>query len=118
MTLTRYRRLRNFVCENFSPTTQALVDKALSYASERMQGYMRYDGTPLLDHDVAVGEIVVREIGLGRNSLIAAILHDVMRICNVEHPEQVEQLSAEIRQEFGEEVLGIIVGLCKYRTSD
>ena len=113
MTLTRYRRLRNFVCENFSPTTQALVDKALSYASERMQGYMRYDGTPLLDHDVAVGEIVVREIGLGRNSLIAAILHDVMRICNVEHPEQVEQLSAEIRQEFGEEVLGIIVGLCK-----
>ncbi|MBO5217333.1 MAG: bifunctional (p)ppGpp synthetase/guanosine-3',5'-bis(diphosphate) 3'-pyrophosphohydrolase [Alistipes sp.] len=113
MTLTRYGRLRNFVSENFSPTTQALVDKALSYASERMQGYMRYDGTPLLDHDVAVGEIVVREIGLGRNSLIAAILHDVMRICNVEHPEQVEQLSAEIRQEFGEEVLGIIVGLCK-----
>ncbi|MDO5496419.1 MAG: RelA/SpoT family protein [Alistipes sp.] len=113
MTLTRYGRLRNFVSENFSPTTQALVDKALSYASGRMQGYMRYDGTPLLDHDVAVGEIVVREIGLGRNSLIAAILHDVMRICNVEHPEQVEQLSAEIRQEFGEEVLGIIVGLCK-----
>ncbi len=113
MTLTRYGRLRNFVSETFSPTTQALVDKALSYASERMQGYMRYDGTPLLDHDVAVGEIVVREIGLGRNSLIAAILHDVMRICNVEHPEQVEQLSAEIRQEFGEEVLGIIVGLCK-----
>ena len=113
MTLTRYGKLHNFVQENFSATTQALVDKALSYASERMQGYMRYDGTPLLDHDVAVGEIVVREIGLGRNSLIAAILHDVMRICNAEHPEQVEQLSAEIRQEFGEEVLGIIVGLCK-----
>lgn len=113
MTLTRYGKLRNFVAETFSPTTQALVDKALHYASERMQGYMRYDGTPLLDHDVAVGEIVVREIGLGRNSLIAAILHDVMRICNVEHPEQVEELSAEIRQEFGAEVLGIIVGLCK-----
>ena len=113
MTLTRYGRLRNYVSENFSPTTQALVDKALHYAAERMEGYLRYDGTPLLDHDVEVGMIVVKEIGLGRNSLIAAILHDVMRICSAEQPDRVEALSAEIREIFGDEVLGIIVGLCK-----
>jgi GTP pyrophosphokinase len=90
-----------------------LVEKALSFAAERMEGYLRYDGSPMLDHDVAVAEIVAREIGLGRNSTVAAILHDVLRIANAEHPERVEALSREIHKEFGDQVLGIIVGLCK-----
>ena len=81
--------------------------------TKRMQGYARYDGTPLLDHDVAVAEIATREIGLGRNSTVAAILHDVLRIANKEQPEMVDPISREIRERFGEPVLGIIVGLCK-----
>ena len=111
--LKKYGSLRNYVAANFSTTTQECVDKALIFAEERMREYLRYDGTPLFDHDVAVAEIVAKEIGLGRNSTVAAILHDVMRIANKEHPEQVEALSRTIREEFGEPVLGIIVGLCK-----
>ena len=110
---TRYKSLCRYTQETFSQTTCDLVDKALIFASERMEGYLRYDGTPLLDHDVAVAEIVSREIGLGRNSTVAAILHDVLRIANKEHPETVEALSRTIREEFGDQVLGIIVGLCK-----
>ena len=109
----RYGALRTYVASTFSPTTQEYVDKALIFAEERMREYLRYDGTPLLDHDVAVAEIVAKEIGLGRNSTVAAILHDVMRITSKEHPEQVESLSRLIREQFGEPVLGIIVGLCK-----
>ena len=111
--LKRYGSLRNFVSKSFSSTTQELVDKALMFASEQMQGYMRYDGVPMLDHDVAVAEIVAREIGLGRNSIIASILHDVVRIANKECPEKVDALYVAIRESFGEEVLGIIVGLYK-----
>ncbi len=110
---SRYESLCQFTQETFSQTTCSLVEKALHFAAERMEGYSRYDGTPLLDHDVAVAEIVAREIGLGRNSTIASILHDVLRIANKEHPETVDSLSHEIRQEFGDQVLGIIVGLCK-----
>ena len=110
---SRYESLCKFTQETFSQTTCSLVEKALHFAAERMEGYSRYDGTPLLDHDVAVAEIVAREIGLGRNSTIASILHDVLRIANKEHPETVDSLSHEIRQEFGDQVLGIIVGLCK-----
>lgn len=110
---SRYESLCKFTQETFSQTTCSLVEKALHFAAERMEGYSRYDGTPLLDHDVAVAEIVAREIGLGRNSTIASILHDVLRIANKEHPEMVDSLSHEIRQEFGDQVLGIIVGLCK-----
>ena len=110
---TRYKSLCRYTQETFSQTTCDLVDKALTFAAERMEGYMRYDGTPLLDHDVAVAEIVSREIGLGRNSTVAAILHDVLRIANKEHPQTVDSLSRTIREEFGDQVLGIIVGLCK-----
>ena len=111
--LKRYGALRNFVRDTFSTTTQELVDKALQFAAEQMLGYMRYDGVPMLDHDVAVAEIVAKEIGLGRNSTVASILHDVMRIASKERPESVDELSITIRKEFGQEVLGIIVGLCK-----
>jgi GTP pyrophosphokinase len=111
--LQKYGSLSRFIAESYSPTTQELVDKALLYAHTQMQGYARYDGTPLLDHDVAVAEIVARELGLGRNSTVAAILHDIIRIANKERPESVEPLSREIREQFGEPVLGIIVGLCK-----
>ena len=111
--LQKYNSLRRYLAENYSVTTQQCVDKALLYAAERMNGYMRYNGTPLLDHDVAVAEIATREIGLGRNSTVAAILHDVLRIANKERPEEVDALSREIREQFGAPVLGIIVGLCK-----
>ncbi|MBR5844673.1 MAG: bifunctional (p)ppGpp synthetase/guanosine-3',5'-bis(diphosphate) 3'-pyrophosphohydrolase [Rikenellaceae bacterium] len=111
--LTRYASLRNYVARTFSPATQEAVDRAILFAAERMQGYGRYDGTPMLDHDVAVGEIVAREIGLGRNSTVAAILHDLMRIAVKEHPETVDELTRTVREQFGEPVLGIIVGLCK-----
>ena len=111
--LQKYNSLRRYLAENYSVTTQQCVDKALLYAAERMNGYMRYNGTPLLDHDVAVAEIATREIGLGRNSTVAAILHDVLRIASKERPEEVDALSREIREQFGAPVLGIIVGLCK-----
>ena len=111
--LQKYNSLRRYLAENYSPETQQCVDRALLYAAERMGGYMRYNGTPLLDHDVAVAEIATREIGLGRNSTVAAILHDVLRIASKERPEEVDALSREIREEFGAPVLGIIVGLCK-----
>lgn len=111
--LTRYQSFREFVARTFSVTTQQAVDKALVFAAEKMEQYSRYNGRPLLDHDVAVGEIVAREIGLGRNSTVAAILHDVMRIAVKEQPDKVDELTRTVKAEFGEQVLGIIVGLCK-----
>ncbi len=111
--MERYKEFGELIASQFSTETQQMVDHALAFAEESMRQYRRYDGTPMLDHDVAVARIVVEEIGLGRNSAIASILHDVMRITNREHPEQVSELSSTIRRHYGDEVLGIIVGLCK-----
>ena len=108
----RYSKLRNAVANQFSTTTQGLVDKALQFAEERMGGLTRYDGKPMLDHAVEVAHIVATEIGLGRNSTVASILHDVVRIeAKSGNSEEFESLLKTLHNEFGAEVVGIVVGL-------
>ena len=107
----QYEKLREFVRLNYSETTQTLVDKALAFAAQRLDGQTRYDGSPMAAHGAAVAHIVVSEIGLGRNSAIASIIHDVVRIADKEKREELVPLLDEIRAEFGEEVVGITVGL-------
>ena len=113
MVLNRYNDFREYVASNYSVTTQEMVDRAILFAAERMEGITRYDGSPMLDHDIAVARIVAEEIGLGRNSIVGSIIHDVVRIAVQQHPEDIEELSTTIRQEFGEEVLGITLALSK-----
>ena len=112
-TLERYNALRALVKSNFSAHTQQMVDHALLFADEKLQGAVRYNSAPLLDHGVAVAHIVVEEIGLGRNSTIAAIIHDVVRIAIQENSPALNELLDTIRQEYGEETLGIAVALAK-----
>ena len=110
--MERYNKLRETVAKQFSVTTQELVDKALRFAMERMEGLTRYDGTPMLDHAVEVAHIVATEVGLGRNSTVASILHDVVRIAaQRDDEESLEALLNTIRKEFGDEVIGIVMGL-------
>ena len=90
-----------------------MVDSALLFSQEHLSQELRYDGRPLLDHGVAVARIVIEEIGLGRNSTVAAILHDVVRIVVQQRPEELETLSEAIRKEYGGEVLGITLALSK-----
>ena len=92
--LDRYTAFREFIASNFSPKTQAMVDDALLFADEALKGRVRYDNTPLLDHGVAMARIVAEEIGLGRNSTIAAIVHDVVRLAVQEQSAELENLSS------------------------
>ncbi len=110
--LERYSRLRTKIAEMFSPTTQAMVDKALTFADSHLSGLCRYDGTPMLDHAVNVAYIVATEVGLGRNSTVASIIHDVIRIAAKSDDEQaLEQLLGQCKELFGDEVVGIVSGL-------
>lgn len=113
--LDRYNDFRKLVASTFSVHSSEMVDSALCFASEALEGFgaRRYDNNPMLDHGVAVARIVVEEIGLGRNSTIAAIVHDVVRIATQHHSEHLEEYCATIRRDYGEEVLGIALALCK-----
>ena len=104
--------LKARVAESFSETTQQLVAAALDFASKWLGGRTRYDGTPLLNHSLAVADIVITEIGLGRNSTLASILHDVVRIAYKElSEEEFSTLVDRISSDFGKEVAGITLGL-------
>ncbi len=108
----RYTALRKAVADAFSQTTQELVDKALLYADERTGTLTRYDGTPMLDHGASVARIVATEMGLGRNSTVASILHDTVRIAAKSgDDEALTTLLNDIRNQFGDEVVGIVVGM-------
>ena len=100
----RYARLRTLSRENFSQHSQALIDEALLCAEEKLAGRTRYDGSPLLDHSVLTAEIVIAEIGLGRNSAISTIMHDVVRLGLM--------TAEEVGARFGDACVNIIKGLC------
>ena len=96
----------------FSQVTQQMVDKAIIYADSHLSELKRYDSTPMLDHAVGVAYIVATEVGLGRNSTVSAIIHDVIRLAAKSgDSERLEQLLTECKELFGEEVVGIVSGL-------
>lgn len=109
----RYSDFQHLVASQFSVQTSQMVASALAFAAERLTGIVRYDGSPMLDHGVGVARIVVEQIGLGRNSTIAAILHDVVRIALQQRSGDTDELMATIERLYGKEVLGIVVALCK-----
>lgn len=112
MDFSRYEDFRTLVRSTFSEQTQTLVDEALAYAEEKLAGLARYDGRPLLSHGISVASIVISEIGLGRNSTISSILHDVVRLAHKQLPgEEFLALTEEIRRRFGDQAVGITVGL-------
>ena len=99
----RYTEFLTLCREQFSDHSVGLIRQALAMAGEALDGLSRYDGTPLLDHSVGTAQIVVGEVGLGRNSAVAALLHDAARM---------EKLNlAEVNTTFGEAVVGIILGM-------
>lgn len=110
--LDRYADFRKTIAGMFSVVTQQMVDSALQFADSHLRGHNRYDGSPMLDHAVGVANIVATEVGLGRNSTVSAIIHDVIRIAAKSDDEQLlDNLLDECKDKFGEEVVGIVSGL-------
>lgn len=99
----RYTKFFDLVHEQFNENSEADIREAFDMAAAALAGMMRYDGTPLLDHSVKTAEIVISEIGLGRNSTISTLLHDAARLglLDAEH----------IEARFGEVPVSILEGM-------
>ena len=82
----------------------AAFQRAYRFAELAHTGQFRKDGKPYITHPLAVAEILA-EWQLDAQTLIAALLHDVVEDTGIS--------SAEIAQEFGKAVAGLVDGVTK-----
>lgn len=99
----RYAGFFHIINNSFSPESIIMINDAFAVAATALDGMTRYDGSPLLDHSVNTAGIVVSEIGLGRNSTIATLLHDAARMGLID-PEAIEK-------HYGKAPLTILEGM-------
>ncbi len=103
--LTRYRHLLRAWKSDRKEEDHPLVRKAFEFAVEAHKGVRRKSGEPYIYHPLEVARICAAEIGLGKTSIICALLHDVV--------EDTEYSLEDIENDFGQKVAQIIDGLTK-----
>lgn len=82
-----------------------LIDRAYHLAKDAHEGVRRRSGDPYIMHPIAVATIVVKEIGLGVKSVVAALLHDVV--------EDTDYTVENIEHIFGSKIAVMVDGLTK-----
>ncbi|MBU6140955.1 MAG: bifunctional (p)ppGpp synthetase/guanosine-3',5'-bis(diphosphate) 3'-pyrophosphohydrolase [Proteobacteria bacterium] len=83
---------------------ESLIQKAYIFAKEAHGNQKRHSGDLYFSHPVAVAEILT-ELKLDQESIITALLHDVV--------EDTEVTLEEIEKEFGEQVAKLVDGVTK-----
>jgi GTP pyrophosphokinase len=89
------------------PEARKEVRKAFDLALKAHSNMRRRSGEPYIYHPLEVARIVAGEIGLGKTSIVCALLHDVV--------EDTDFTLKEIEKLFGKEVAKIIDGLTKIK---
>jgi GTP pyrophosphokinase len=82
----------------------ALIDRALRHAATAHRGQKRMSGEDFVEHSIAVASILAGLL-VDTNSIVAALLHDVV--------EDADVSTDDIAREFGAEVAALVDGLTK-----
>ncbi len=86
------------------PADWSIVLNAVTFAARAHNGQVRKSGEPYVIHPIAAATTIAR-MGLDRDAVIAAILHDV--------PEDTTVTLDEIQRTFGEKVARLVDGVTK-----
>ncbi len=87
-----------------SNLNETLIQKAYILSKTAHGNQKRHSGDPYFSHPLAVAEILV-DLKLDQNSIITALLHDVV--------EDTEVTLEEIEQGFGHEIAKLVDGITK-----
>ncbi|GEN78828.1 GTP pyrophosphokinase [Actinotalea fermentans] len=82
----------------------SLLERAYATAEEAHRGQTRKSGDPYITHPVAVATILA-DLGMTVPTLAAALLHDTV--------EDTDYSLEKLREEFGEEIAGLVDGVTK-----
>ncbi len=83
---------------------RALIDRAVEYANQKHCNQKRKDGSPYIIHPLAVA-VIVAEIGLDTDAILASILHDCIEDTDASHDD--------IARIFGSTVAELVEGVTK-----
>ncbi len=101
----RYKDMLKDTYQTLSKEDKLLIRKAFDTAADAHKDQRRKTGEPYIYHPISVAKIVANEIGLGANSICAALLHDVV--------EDTDYSFVDLEQLFGEVITKIVNGLTK-----
>lgn len=101
----RFETFREKINQRYAPSEVTRIERAYAFADEGHAGQTRADGSPYIQHPVAVADILL-ELGLPSETIAAALLHDVV--------EDNDGISIEdVAREFGEEIARKVDGVTK-----
>lgn len=99
-----YAEFRNMAEQSGRTYDLKALDEAYVLADSAHKGQMRASGDPYISHPVAVAAILL-DLGLDTESLVAALLHDVVEDTDI----PLDQIQAQ----FGEDVAFLVDGVTK-----
>lgn len=99
-----YEELRQLLVTIFSPEDVEQIDKAFNTANRAHEGQLRCSGQPYVIHPILVAKIVA-ELGMDKESVIAALLHDVV--------EDTDLTLEDVTVKFGKSVASLVDGVTK-----
>jgi GTP pyrophosphokinase len=100
----RINEIVDVVQQNFPDADIALLQKAYVYTAKVHQGQQRLSGEPYLIHPLAVAKSLA-DMRLDHVTVAAGLLHDTV--------EDTFATEDEIREEFGDQIAELVIGLTK-----
>jgi guanosine-3',5'-bis(diphosphate) 3'-pyrophosphohydrolase len=95
--------------KNLNPGDKNFVKKAYEYAKKAHRGQKRKTGESYIVHPLYAAYYVA-DLGLGKDTVAAALLHDVLEDCGV--------TSAELKKEFNPTVAKLVKGVSDLRHTE
>ena len=99
-----YAELGKLVNETYPEAEAKKIEEAFEFAFNAHNGQLRKSGEAYIIHPVAVAKILIG-FGMDYQSVIAALLHDVV--------EDTPVTSEEVKKRFGEDVALLVEGVTK-----
>ncbi len=102
--MARINEIVDQVEQNLPNADLGVLHRAYVYSARVHQGQMRLSGEPYLTHPLAVAAILA-DMRLDPVTVVVGLLHDTI--------EDTFATEEEIREEFGDEIADLVVGLTK-----
>ena len=99
-----YENLKTMLQQSVHPYDMDLISRAYELAEQSHNGQVRLTGEAYITHPLAVAELLI-ELGMDTESVVAALLHDVV--------EDTKVSLEEVEKCFGKEIAVLVDGVTK-----